>query len=136
MHNTVMFGMMHVKYHPLVCRTLFSKVRSPDGPNLQPYLFYERRIVTWNTTAPYEYISVSKPLTYSGTNQADPIFTVSMACTRSFGLLRDCLLIVTCDRGSPDEATWIGTESWILGRRCRDEFRSGASVCSSVVSQH
>lgn len=60
-HNTVLFGMIHIKYHPL------------------PYLFYERRIVTWNTTAPYEYLSVSKPLTYSGTNQADPIFTTSIA---------------------------------------------------------
>jgi hypothetical protein len=35
--------------------------------------------VTWNTTAPYEYLSVSKPLTYSGTNQADPIFTTAIA---------------------------------------------------------
>ncbi|KDE05704.1 hypothetical protein MVLG_03938 [Microbotryum lychnidis-dioicae p1A1 Lamole] len=60
-HNTVLFGMIHVKYHP------------------EPYLFYERRIVTWNVTAPYNYLSVSKPLTYSGTNQADPIFTVSIA---------------------------------------------------------
>ncbi|KAK4047506.1 hypothetical protein OIO90_006148 [Microbotryomycetes sp. JL221] len=60
-HNTVLFGIIHIKYHPL------------------PYLFYERRVVTWNVTSPYEYLSVSKPLTYSGTNQADPIFTVSMA---------------------------------------------------------
>ncbi|ORY78098.1 hypothetical protein BCR35DRAFT_267012 [Leucosporidium creatinivorum] len=60
-HNTVLFGIIHIKYHPL------------------PYLFYERRVVTWNVTSPYEYLSVSKPLTYSGTNQADPIFTVAMA---------------------------------------------------------
>ncbi|KAL8287651.1 hypothetical protein RQP46_003509 [Phenoliferia psychrophenolica] len=60
-HNTVLFALIHIKYHPL------------------PYLFYERRAVTWNVTAPYEYLSVSKPLTYSGTNQADPIFTVSMS---------------------------------------------------------
>ncbi|GAA6010122.1 hypothetical protein JCM10207_007570 [Rhodosporidiobolus poonsookiae] len=60
-HNTVLFGMIHVKYHP------------------QPYLHYVRHIVTWNVTSPYEYLSVSRPLTYSGTNQADPIFTVSMA---------------------------------------------------------
>lgn len=45
----------------------------------QPYLHYVRHVVTWNVTEPYEYISVSRPLTYSGTNQADPIFTVSMA---------------------------------------------------------
>ncbi|GAA5999846.1 uncharacterized protein JCM10292_003770 [Rhodotorula paludigena] len=60
-HNTVLFGIIHVKYHPL------------------PYLHYVRHVVTWNVTEPYEYISVSRPLTYSGTNQADPIFTVSMA---------------------------------------------------------
>ncbi|GAA5874931.1 hypothetical protein JCM1840_007154 [Sporobolomyces johnsonii] len=60
-HNTVLMGMIHVKYHPL------------------PYLHYVRRLVTWNVTSPYEYLSVSKPLTFSGTNQADPIFTVSMA---------------------------------------------------------
>ncbi|BGP09240.1 hypothetical protein OF846_003005 [Rhodotorula toruloides] len=60
-HNTVLFGIIHVKYHPL------------------PYLHYVRHVVTWNVTSPYEYLSVSKPLTYSGTNQADPIFTVSMA---------------------------------------------------------
>ncbi|KAM0750742.1 hypothetical protein T439DRAFT_288737 [Meredithblackwellia eburnea MCA 4105] len=60
-HNTVLFALIHIKYHPL------------------PYLFYERRAVTWNVTAPYDYLSVSKPLTYSGTNQADPIFTVSMS---------------------------------------------------------
>lgn len=60
-HNTVLFGFIHIKYHPL------------------PYLFYERRAITLNITSPYEYISVSKPLTYSGTNQADPIFTTSAA---------------------------------------------------------
>ncbi|GAA5849159.1 hypothetical protein JCM8547_006465 [Rhodosporidiobolus lusitaniae] len=60
-HNTVLFGIIHVKYHPL------------------PYLHYVRHVVTWNVTSPYEYLSVSRPLTYSGTNQADPIFTVSMA---------------------------------------------------------
>ncbi|GAA5905800.1 hypothetical protein JCM8208_000903 [Rhodotorula glutinis] len=60
-HNTVMFGIIHVKYHPL------------------PYLHYVRHVVTWNVTEPYKYLSVSRPLTYSGTNQADPIFTVSMA---------------------------------------------------------
>lgn len=53
----------------------------------QPYLFYERRVVTWNVTSPYEYLSVSKPLTYSGTNQADPIFTVAMACESPRSLL-------------------------------------------------
>ncbi|GAA5987341.1 hypothetical protein JCM10908_001916 [Rhodotorula pacifica] len=83
-HNTVMFGMIHVKYHPL------------------PYLHYVRHIVTWNTTAPYEYLSVSKPLTYSGTNQADPIFTVSMAWDKpskrhglglNHGFLDDTVLI-------------------------------------------
>jgi hypothetical protein len=47
----------------------------------QPYLHYVRHVVTWNVTSPYEYLSVSRPLIYSGTNQADPIFTVSMACT-------------------------------------------------------
>jgi len=41
------------------------------------------RLVTWNVTSPYNYLSVSKPLTYLGTNQADPIFTVSMACKRN-----------------------------------------------------
>ncbi|GAA5841662.1 hypothetical protein JCM5353_007182 [Sporobolomyces roseus] len=60
-HNTVLIGMIHIKYHPL------------------PYLHYVRRLVTWNVTSPYNYLSVSKPLTYLGTNQADPIFTVSMA---------------------------------------------------------
>jgi hypothetical protein len=53
-------------------------------------------------TAPYEYISVSKPLTYSGTNQADPIFTVSMAWEKpskrhglglNHGFLDDTVLI-------------------------------------------
>lgn len=60
-HNTVLFGIIHVKYHPL------------------PYLHYVRHVVTWNVTEPYNYLSVSRPITYSGTNQADPIFTVSMA---------------------------------------------------------
>ncbi|GAA5827491.1 hypothetical protein JCM11251_003834 [Rhodosporidiobolus azoricus] len=60
-HNTVLFGIIHVKYHPL------------------PYLHYVRHVVTWNVTSPYEYLSVSKPLTYSGTNQADAIFTVGIA---------------------------------------------------------
>ncbi|GAA6049379.1 hypothetical protein JCM3770_007316 [Rhodotorula araucariae] len=60
-HNTVLFAIIHVKYHPL------------------PYLHYVRHVVTWNVTEPYNYLSVSRPLTYSGTNQADPIFTVSMA---------------------------------------------------------
>ncbi|GAA6036697.1 hypothetical protein JCM8097_003434 [Rhodosporidiobolus ruineniae] len=60
-HNTVLFGIVHVKYHPL------------------PYLHYVRHVVTWNVTSPYEYLSVSRPLTYSGTNQADPIFTVAVA---------------------------------------------------------
>lgn len=78
-HNTVLFGLIHVKYHPLV-RVLLPR-RRPNGS--QPYMFYEKRIVTWNVTSPYEYLSVSKPLTYSGTNQADPIFTVSLSCTFS-----------------------------------------------------
>ncbi|GAA5913266.1 hypothetical protein JCM6882_000048 [Rhodosporidiobolus microsporus] len=60
-HNTVLFGLVHVKYHPL------------------PYLHYVRHVVTWNVTSPYEYLSVSRPLTYSGTNQGDAIFSVSMA---------------------------------------------------------
>ncbi|GAA98031.1 uncharacterized protein L969DRAFT_617657 [Mixia osmundae IAM 14324] len=59
-HNTVLVGLIHVKYHP------------------EPYLYYERRAVTWNVTSPFEYLSVSPPLTYMGTNQADPIFTVSV----------------------------------------------------------
>lgn len=59
-HNTVLFGMIHIKV-------------------VQPFMFYERRVVTWNVTAPYEYVSVSKPIQYTGTNQMDAIFTVSMA---------------------------------------------------------
>ncbi|GAA5957179.1 hypothetical protein JCM8115_003981 [Rhodotorula mucilaginosa] len=83
-HNTVLMSIIHVKYHPL------------------PYLHYVRHVVTWNVTAPYEYISVSKPLTYSGTNQADPIFTVSMAWEKpskrhglglNHGFLDDTVLI-------------------------------------------
>ncbi|GAA5866987.1 hypothetical protein JCM3774_003747 [Rhodotorula dairenensis] len=83
-HNTVLMSIIHVKYHPL------------------PYLHYVRHVVTWNVTAPYEYVSVSKPLTYSGTNQADPIFTVSMAWEKptkrhglglNHGFLDDTVLI-------------------------------------------
>ena len=86
-HNTVLFGIIHVKYHPLV-RPLpcsLSPWRSTAdadllaAPSTQPYLHYVRHVVTWNVTEPYNYLSVSRPLTYSGTNQADPIFTVSMA---------------------------------------------------------
>ncbi|POY75273.1 hypothetical protein BMF94_1643 [Rhodotorula taiwanensis] len=82
--NTVMFGIIHVKYHPL------------------PYLHYVRHIVTWNTTAPYEYLSVPKPLIYSGTDQADPIFTTSMSWDKpskrhglglNHGFLDDTVLI-------------------------------------------
>lgn len=83
-HNTVLFGIIHIKYHPEVSLIPLLHCRRRDLTkslllSSQPYLFYERRVVTWNVTAPYDYLSVSKPLTYSGTNQADPIFTVSIA---------------------------------------------------------
>lgn len=82
-HNTVLFGIIHIKYHPLVRHLSSVEMFEADPGVSQPYLFYERRVVTWNVTAPYEYLSVSKPLTYSGTNQADPIFTVSISCMYS-----------------------------------------------------
>ncbi len=42
-------------------------------------MFYERRVVTLNVTSPYDYVSVSKPIHFTGTNQRDAIFTVSMS---------------------------------------------------------
>lgn len=59
--NTVLFGIVHVKFP-------------------QEYAWYERRVVTYSINSPYQILSVSKPIMYSGTNQADPIITTTIAC--------------------------------------------------------
>lgn len=59
--NTVLFGIVHVKF-------------------AQEYAWYERRVVTYAVDSPYQILSVSKPIIYSGTNQADPIITTTIAC--------------------------------------------------------
>lgn len=58
--NTVLFGIVHVKFP-------------------QDYAWYERRVVTYSSEAPYEMQSVSKHIVYSGTNGDDPIVTTSMS---------------------------------------------------------
>ncbi|KAH8927585.1 hypothetical protein BT69DRAFT_1347193 [Atractiella rhizophila] len=85
-HNTVLMGI--IQFVPLFLRPIALVLYLTDilrrysvKYHPEPYLFYERRAVTWNATAEseFEYLSVSKPLSYLGTNQGDPIFTVSMA---------------------------------------------------------
>lgn len=88
-------------------------------------------MVTWNVTSPYEYLSVSKPLTYSGTNQADPIFTVSMSCSSNrflsgwFSFETDSFYRPSF-RGPPDEEERVGPQSRFLGRCTHYEFWSCA----------
>jgi hypothetical protein len=73
-------------------------------------MFYERRVVTLNVTSPYEYVSVSKPIHYTGTNQRDAIFTVSMSWDRT-------------------TATW--TRSWRRASGSRTTREAIRSECSS-----
>jgi len=52
--------------------------------------FYERRIVTMNTTAPFDYISVSKPIFFHGVLESQVIYSSSMAVmARSLRIRQD-----------------------------------------------
>jgi len=58
--------------HNTVYVSLFHRVFTTNGK------FFERRIITWNTTFPFNYVSVSKPIFYHGVLETQIVHTSSL----------------------------------------------------------
>lgn len=98
-HNTVLFGLIHKR-------------------NERPHLWYDRRIVTWNITSPFEYRSVSKRLVYPGARHDDYVWTGSMTYNfdpsaipldRSHGYLDDEIWLAFGIKDA--EAGWLDVDA-------------------------